>query len=129
MFRKILMVVAVLFVLVGCGPSEVRLDANANGTQKEIQRGTVLFITLDSNPTTGYSWQVAPIEPAIVRQVGNAEYKASAAAPGIVGSGGTETFRFEPLSAGTTTLKLNYQRPWEKDVAPIKTFTVQITVR
>jgi len=117
-----------LMILVGCGASEVRLDANANGTQKDLSRGQVLLITLESNPTTGYSWQVVPVDPAILKQVGNAEFKSSAPPP-VVGAGGTETFRFETVGAGTTTLKLNYHRPWEKDVPPVITVMLLITVR
>lgn len=124
----------VLFVIVlltgGCSANEVRLNDTQNGTQKELTRDQVLFIALESNPTTGYSWQVSEIDQAIFRQVGDAGYKSSASGnPPMVGAGGTETFRFEPVSAGNTTLKLVYRRPWEKDVPPIKTYTVQVTVR
>ena len=129
MLRKILILGAVIIMLAGCGANEMRLDANANGTQKEIQRGQTLFITLDSNATTGYMWQVASNEPAVLRQVGDAEYKQSWAMPGMVGVGGTETFQFEATSPGMAKLTLNYVRPWEKNSAPAKTFSVTITVR
>lgn len=123
-----------LFVIVlltgGCSVNELRLNDAHNGTQKELTRDQVLCITLESNPTTGYSWQVAEIDKAILRQVGDAEYKSSASGnPPVVGAGGTETFRFETVSAGNTTLKLVYRRPWEKDAPPLKTYTVQIAVR
>jgi inhibitor of cysteine peptidase len=114
----------------GCSANEVRLNDAHDGIQKELTRDRVLFITLESNPTTGYSWQVAEIDQSILRQVGDAEYKSSATGnPPKVGAGGTETFRFETVSTGSTTLKLVYRRPWEKDVPPIKTYTVQISVR
>ena len=123
-----------LFVLLlltgGCNPTEVRLDGTHDGAQKEIARGQVLFVTLESNPTTGYGWQVAEVDKSILRQVGDPEFKSSAQGnPPVVGTGGTQTFRFESVGAGTTTLKMIYVRPWEKDVPPVKTFTVQITVR
>ena len=122
-----------LFVLLlltgGCNAPEVKLDDTHNGSQKEIARGQTLLTTLESNPTTGYSWQVAEIDQVILRQVGDAEYKSAASNPSMVGTGGTETFRFETAGTGTTSLKLVYRRPWEKDVPPIKTYTVQVTVR
>jgi inhibitor of cysteine peptidase len=127
-YLSLLVLIVLLFMLSGCA-FEMRLDANANGTQKEIQRGQVLFVTLDSNATTGYRWQVASIEPAVLRQVGEAEYKQSWAMPGMVGVGGTETFKFEAVSSGMAKLTLNYVRSWEKDIAPAKTFSVTITVR
>lgn len=124
----------VLFVIVlltgGCSVNEVRLNDSHTGMQKELTRDQVLFVTLESNPTTGYSWQVAEIDKAVLRQVGNSEYKSSASGnPPVVGAGGAETFRFETVSAGNSTLKLVYRRPWEKDVPPIKTYTLQIAVR
>ena len=46
----------------------------------------------------------------------------------MVGVGGTEIFRFE-ASTGETSLSLVYHLPWEKDVEPLETFTVQVVVR
>ena len=113
----------------GCSVSDVKLDLSNNGSQKEITRGQTLVVTLDSNPTTGYSWAVADVEKSVLRQVGDSSYQSSNSNPGVVGAGGAETFRFETASAGTTTLKMIYHRPWETNVAPIKTFTVQVVVR
>lgn len=129
--KKWFMVLFVITLLTGgCRANEIRLDDTHNGMQKELTRDQVLFVTLESNPTTGYSWQVDELDQSILRQVGDSEYKSSAPGnPPVVGAGGTETFRFETVSVGNTTLKLVYRRPWEKDVPPIKTYTIQITVR
>jgi inhibitor of cysteine peptidase len=120
----------ILLLTGGCSVSEVRLDDTHNNSQKEIVRGQTLMVTLASNPTTGYSWQVAEADKAVLRQVGDAEFKSSAPSnPPLVGAGGTETFHFESIGAGTTTLRLVYRRSWETGVPPIKTYTVQIAVR
>ncbi len=120
-----------LFLAVGCGSAqEVQIGADDDGRQIALDQGQVLVVTLGSNPSTGYSWQVAEIQEAILKQLGEAEFQASD--PGgtpVVGAGGTETFRFEALKAGQTTLKLVYHRPWEKDVEPLDTFSVQVVVR
>ena len=68
------------------------------------------------------------IDNAILVQQGNPEYKGSPSAEGLVGAGGTETFRFKGSGAGRTTLKLGYMRPWES-VQPIETFAVQVLVQ
>ena len=47
----------------------------------------------------------------------------------LVGGGGTYTFRYVGAEAGTTTLELIYHRSWETDVAPLETFTLEVTVR
>ena len=120
----------ILLLTGGCSAFEIRMDDTHNSSQKEILRGQTLVVTLASNPTTGHSWQVAEADKAVLRQVGDAEFKSSASSnPPLVGAGGTETFHFETIGAGTTTLKMIYRRSWEKDVPPIKTFTVQDVVR
>ncbi len=120
----------ILLLTGGCSTSQVNLDDTHNNAQKEIARGQELVVTLASNPTTGYRWEIAEADKAILRQVGGAEFKSSASGnPPLVGAGGTETFRFEPIGAGTTTLKLVYRRSWETGVPPIKTYTIQVAVR
>ena len=119
----------VLLLSGGCAVAEVKLDSSNDGGQKELARGQTLVVTLDSNRTTGYGWAVADVDAAVLRQVGDSVFQSSNSNPNVVGAGGTETFRFEAASAGTTTLKLVYRRSWETGVAPIKTFTVQLVVR
>lgn len=111
----------------GCGSAkEVKLDANDNGRQVELQKGQTLVITLESNPTTGYRWEVVEIDESILRQMGEAEFKPESEA---LGAGGTETFRFEATNAGQMALKLVYHRPWEEGQEPLETFSLQVVVR
>ena len=123
------MFMVVLLLSGGCSVAEVKLDASNDNGQKELARGQTLVVTLDSNPTTGYSWAVADVDKAVLRQVGDAVYQSPNSNPNVVGAGGAQTYRFEAASAGATTLKLAYRRSWETGVAPIKTFTVQVVVR
>ena len=126
-------VVLILSALIfsGCGPAkEVKLDASANGRQVELQKGQTLVITLESNPTTGFRWEMVEIEESILRQMGEPEFKVSdPREPPPPGTGGWETWRFEAMSPGQAALKLVYHRPWEEDVEPLETFSVQVMVR
>jgi len=123
-----LLVVPVLPV--SCGRArEVQLDASNSGGQVELGPGQVLVITLESNPSTGYRWEVVEIGGAILRQVGEVQFELSDPQdPPPPGAGGWETFRFEAVGAGETGLELAYRRPWE-DVEPLMTFSVQVSVR
>ena len=118
----------VMALFSGCGTHGTSLTNADNGKQITAKTGETLTLTLDSNPTTGYSWQVLEINNTILVQQGDPEYKQALGTEGLVGSGGTETFRFNAAGAGTTTLKLGYMRPWES-VPPIETFTVQVIVQ
>ena len=118
----------VMALFSGCGTHGTSLTNADNGKQITAKTGETLTLALDSNPTTGYSWQVLEINNTILVQQGDPEYKQALGTEGLVGSGGTETFRFNAAGAGTTTLKLGYMRPWES-VPPIETFTVQVIVQ
>jgi inhibitor of cysteine peptidase len=118
--------VVVMAVISGCSAqTALALEAKDAGRQIELQKGQTLTINLEGNPTTGYTWEVVESEGAVVRQVGEAEFKADSE---LMGAGGTQTLRFEAVTEGQMELRLVYHRPWEADAEPLETFTVQITV-
>jgi inhibitor of cysteine peptidase len=111
----------------GCGTNGISLTDADNGKQITLQPGDTLTVTLESNPTTGYGWQVMELDQTVLVQDGDPEYKASSGSGGSVGAGGTETFRFKAVHSGATALELGYLRSWES-VPPIETFTIQVGV-
>lgn len=111
----------------GCGANGTSLTEADNGKTINLQPGETLTLTLESNPTTGYSWQVMELDNAVLTQEGDPKYKQSSGAEGLVGAGGTETFRFKTIGSGETSLSLGYMRPWES-VPPVETFTIQVDV-
>ncbi len=73
-------------------------------------------VTLPSNPTTGYHWELAaPLAEGIVKLM-DSTYQAPAT--GLLGAGGEEIWTFKAVGRGETVIELKYVRPWEKDVAP-----------
>ena len=118
----------VLALFSGCGTNSTHITEVDNGKQITIKSGDEFTLTLDSNPTTGYSWQVTEIDTTILVQEGDPEYKQSSGTEGLVGAGGTETFRFKGAGTGAATLELGYMRPWES-VPPIETFSLQVIVQ
>ena len=97
-----------------------------NGSQIKLNKGQMLVITLEANPTTGYTWEVAELIANDLRQVGEIEYNPES---NKLGSGGVQTLRLDAVNVGQTSLKLVYHRPWEKDVEPLKTFSLQVVIR
>ena len=118
----------ILALFSGCGTNVTSLTDADNGRQITVKSGDVVTVTLVSNPTTGFSWQVMEIDNAILVQDGEPEYKQSPGSEGLVGAGGTETFRFKAVGTGETKLGLGYMRPWES-VPPIETFNIQVAVQ
>jgi len=62
----------------------------------------------------------------VLRQAGEPEFQQES---DLVGAGGVQILRFEAVNAGKMTLKLIYHRPWEKDVEPMETYSIQVVVR
>lgn len=118
---------ALLFA--GCSSTDdVLLDETDNGGQVTLEAGQTLAISLPSNPSTGYSWEVESIDAAVLSQTGDPEFESEAEGD-VVGAGGTETFRFEAVASGTVQLTLIYHRPFEEGVDPVDTFSITVEVR
>jgi len=102
---------------------EIRLTEKDNGCLAELGQDQILVISLESNPSTGYSWQVAEINEDVVQQVGKAEFEQISP---LLGAPEKQILRFRPVGAGQSTLKLVYCRPWEKGVEPAREFSIQV---
>ncbi|HEY4907127.1 MAG TPA: protease inhibitor I42 family protein [Candidatus Acidoferrum sp.] len=123
----------VLILLSACGAGcshtalTIKADQNYNGRTINLRVGDGVKVTLAENPTTGYKWEfLAQPEPVCVT-VGDA-YVANPAM-GTIGGGGAHEWNFRAVGKGTGTLSLGYRRPWEKDAAPAKTFTLTMVVK
>jgi predicted secreted protein len=84
-FRIVVMFGLLLTALNACGATnEVKLDAGDDGSQVELNAGQTLVVSLESNLTTGYTWEAAELDEQVLRQVGEAEFKpeTDAIAPG-----------------------------------------------
>ncbi len=110
--------------------NEVRLTAADNDTEIGVEKGQTLVIALDSNPTTGYEWEVAEApDVQVLQQVGEIDYKSDPNPKDMVGVGGMQTIRFDVVGAGKTALKMVYIRPWEKNEAPAEIFAIDVVAR
>ena len=89
-----------------------------------VSPGREFTITLQSNRTTGFSWQLAsPLDEAVLKFV-LSDYKAPQSK--LQGAGGKEIWTFRAVGRGQTTISLKYVRPWEKDVPPARTAIFKI---
>jgi C1A family cysteine protease/predicted secreted protein len=108
---------------------EVKLSAKDDNRQIELKEGQVLVVGLESNPSTGYTWEIEGAKETILRQTGKIVFEPESGPPGapaLLGAPGKQILRFEAVAAGQTTLRLVYRRPWEKGAKPAKTFSLQV---
>jgi len=110
----------------GTGPPS--LGKADSGRTVTVAVGATILVKLAGNPTTGYQWRTAKLTGDAVKQQGKPAYEARQHPPGMVGVGGTYTFKFEAVKPGSAALTLHYVRPWEKGKPPAETFQVKIVV-
>lgn len=90
-----------------------------------VNVGDLFRVTIDSNPTTGYSWK--PKFDSSVLEFVTSTYVATDA--NIVGGGGTERFDFRALKVSSQTdIVFDYTRSWETGVAPAERRTFRMIV-
>ncbi len=87
-------VLTMIAMLTGCGKSEPQ----------------TMTLSLDSNPTTGYTWMVDQDKELFDV---SEEYVENDHEEGMVGVGGVQTFTLTPKEAGTCELTFTYRRSWE----------------
>jgi len=107
------------------GPRVV--NVSESGKQIELSPGDSLVVTLDSNPSTGFAWSISAItDEGVIDDVNN-EFKG--ADTGMMGAGGQEVWTFEAGDKGTSTIEMQYSRPWETGIEPAATFNVTVVVK
>lgn len=104
-------------------------DMSIDGRSEVVKRGDTIAVHLDSNPTTGYRWELTRLAGSSVVQVGLPDFQPETAA-GVpkVGASGHTTFRFRAMQPGTSSIDLAYRRPFEPGVPPARTMRFEIAV-
>ena len=107
---------------------EVRLNDGDNGKTVKVAVDGTVTLTLESNPTTGFSWTgVDKVDKAILKLERN-DYKQNASPAGMVGVGGRDTIVYRALKKGKAKIDLTYMQPWEPDSEFITKYTVTVEV-
>lgn len=128
-----------LLVVAGCTPAqeanvEVGIDEfmDENHITREVQigEGGVLTVSLGSNASTGFSWTEMALvaDEAVLRQIGGGGFmEAEGKQP--VGAAGAQTWTFEALQKGNTSISMEYGRPWDGGEKGVWTFELVVTVK
>ena len=134
---SILILLPLSLCLVACAPSagtSIEISCDDFGQQPHMSKqiniatGDTFTVTLCSNATTGFEWsESAQIsDQTIVQQTG---HEIVAPDTGLVGAPGKEVWTFKALKNGTSTIALEYSRPWEGGEKGEWTFNLTVTVK
>ena len=99
--------------------------------QVEVTAGESFTVTLGSNPTTGFQWsEKAQISDAtVLKQVGHEFISPESEPPPPPGTPGQEVWTFKALKTGTSTVSMEYSRPWEGGEKGEWTFNLAVAVK
>ena len=109
-----------------CGGDDTSPDATPDGTEFDVGAGDQFTVVLESNVTTGFSWQLEqPLDESVLALVDD-DYVA----PGTdaVGAPGKQELTFEAVGSGTTSIELWYIRPFDSPPGPADEASFPVTV-
>jgi inhibitor of cysteine peptidase len=119
----------------GCAttPSGIPADAvvagpGENGSTVRLQRGQMLVIQLQSNPSTGYVWQLVREPNAQYLLVDGTKTRQSDAERANESQIETQFIRFVAQEAGETTLELNYVIPANGPGPETRRYTLDLVI-
>ena len=106
----------------------IRIGKDSFATTISLNVGDTLIASLQSNPTTGYSWHLMKLDTGKIKLF---ESLYTQNKPAIPGNGGIESFRFitiDHTDGGTTELEMAYGQLGSMDTVPIDSFRVNLRI-
>lgn len=116
-WRLSLVAVVLWSMSAGCGDDggALVLTDDEIGSETEVSSGEQFEVRLDSNPSTGYSWQVSDMTtPQLVVLESQTHVAADT---DLVGADGTDVFVFTAVG-GAGILRLEYVRSFDDPIVP-----------
>ena len=124
---KFILIAVATFILSECilpqNPMTFRKEDH--GKTVEIVVGDEFFISLEANPTTGFTWALTKMDTNLIEQVGDVSFNARS---DLLGAPGIQTFTFTCLQTGTRLLEMIYHQPWDTKTAPADTFSLTLHI-
>lgn len=103
----------------------VTINQMQNMSTTHVPRGAIVNLSLQANPSTGYSWKLVSYDSYILRSMGQPRFVSYA--NGVPGAMGSQIFSFRAQNYGGTSIQLVYSGPG-RGVPPAQTFTCIIDV-
>jgi predicted secreted protein len=103
------------------------LDTTDPDKPIQTNAGDGFTIVVQSNPTTGYHWELMGELDANIVEFVSKDY--TAAEPVLIGSGGVDIWAFKAVGSGETTITLGSYPPSSDAVEPEQTLTFAVIVK
>lgn len=113
--RRWIALVAAAALLAACGDdggTTVELGATDSLSEVSLDVGDQLSVSLEANPTTGYSWELGPLPDGL--QLVSSEFEEPGGS--LVGASGMQRFVFDAVGSGNGILRFEYVRVFDDPV-------------
>lgn len=108
----------------GHGNGMTALGADDSGSEVAVGVGETIEVELESDPSTGYAWEVVEVPAALMHR--GDEFREPDA-DGTVGATGSQLLTFAATGRGAGVLRLEYVRPF--DDPPVAVRVAEFVVR
>lgn len=127
--KRILFAVFMSVLLLTACSSKAETPAITDPSQPiAVNAGETFTIVIESNPTTGYHWDiVGELDSNTLEFISN-EY-TSTSDPNLAGGGGLDVWTFKAVNTGETQITLGYYPPSNDPVDPDQTVTFTVTIK
>jgi predicted secreted protein len=117
MRNSIKIIYLIFIILMLCVP------VTASKTEKEntIHKGGIYTVTLNENPSTGYTWYVICSDG-----LEELSEKLTPSTSHLLGAAGIREIKFQAIKKGKQTIKAKYKRPWEKSCIKYLRFELNV---
>ncbi len=134
-------VVAISLCLLACLPTSKQASVEVScddfmrqqhiSEEVEVAVDGSLTVSLCSNPTTGFLWvESAQIsDQTVLQQTDHRFVSPVSEPPPPPGTPGQQVWTFKALKKGTSTISMEYSRPWEGGEKGEWTFVLTVTVK
>jgi inhibitor of cysteine peptidase len=92
-----------------------------------LSKGSLLELTLYTNPTTGYDWNITKHDKSILMLISEKRLGFDSP-PFVCGAGHLITWTFKAINNGITTLQLQYYKPYSPNNIIEMTYNIIIVV-
>lgn len=119
--ERVLVLLVVSLAIASCGDDDDDDDVQVftddeSGSEIELTADEAFELHLESNPSTGFAWDISAMTTSDLVTLDNKTYAEPDSA--LVGAPGTEIFVFTAGAEGAGVLRLEYIRSFDKPIIP-----------
>jgi predicted secreted protein len=95
-----------------------------SGGRTSLSQEDLLAVELEARPSAGYTWNIAALDTNVLTLAGREHVSSE-----VLGGVDLERLLFKGVSAGSTSLTLVYNRPWEEQAPGDATYALVVDVQ